>query len=220
MVLPLLLYGNYNDILKKVNKLKKDCKGDIELISSRVEKLEMCNVRQDNMIIMVDGYVTRRVKNAFFPFAFPNVFLFEESIKSSEIVKWYKEEALKNSWMFLSLIANCHPTQYFFIKDYTTKSYTTSILNSLINFWVDLTSVGAVYINNIEHCLRTKSTIENGDGLHLWEKSLVFKRIFRLIGYNKEDLDSDIKILNIINELITQSGNTKGHTVMTVTQIP
>jgi len=197
MVLPLLLHGNYNDVLKKVNKLKKDCKGNIELLSSQIEKLEMCNVRQDDLIIMVDGYVTRRIRNSFFPFAFPNVFLFEESIKSSEIVNWYKEEALKKAWMFLSLIARCSPTQYLF-----DENYTKSILNSLINFWLDLTSVGAVYINNIEHCLRTKSTIDNGDGLYLWEKAVVFKRIFQLLGYNKEDLDSDIKILNIINGLI------------------
>jgi hypothetical protein len=201
MVLPLLLHGNYNEVLKKVNKLKKDCKGDIELITSRIEKLEMCNIRQEDMIIMVDGYVTRRVRNSFFPFAFPNVFLFEERIKCSEIVKWYKEEALKKEWMFLSLITRCSPTQYLF-----DNIYTKYVLKSLINFWVDLTSVGAVYINNIEHCLMTKNTIENSDGLNLWEKSLVFKRMFRLIGFNEEDVDSDIKILNIINGLLTQPG--------------
>jgi len=193
MNIPMLLHGNYNDVFKKVRKLKKICKDDTDLISFHIEELEERNVRQDELIVMLDGYISRSIKCSYFPFVFPSVFLFEKGI-DSPIVKWYKEKALEKPWLLLSLIADCYSTMRLFDKNYSIK-----VLNSLMKFWTDLTSVGSIYINDIVHCLATKSTIEIGDGLHLWEKSLMFKRILLKAGFNKEDLNSDEDVLNILN---------------------
>jgi hypothetical protein len=199
MNIPLFLYGNYNDVLKNVRKLRKICKDDISLISSQIKKLEMRNVEKNDLIVMVDGYPSRTIKSSFFPFVLPSVFLFEESIMDSPIVKWYKEEALNNSWMFLSLLAYDSNINFFFDKDYLNR-----VLNTLLNYWIELISVGSIYINNIGHCFMKKTTIgDPDDGLHLWEKSLVCKRILRLIGFSEQDVNSDMKILNIINGLIS-----------------
>jgi hypothetical protein len=204
MEIPSILYGNYNDVLKKIRKIRKqfkkiysdewDCdEDDWHRFSAYIERLEMNQVMNTDLIIMDDSFTTRKISSAFFPSVFPNVLLFEESIDNSPIIKWYKEAALKNPWLFLSLIADGGCKRLLFDKEYAFKT-----LESLKTFWSYLTSEGPIYVNSIMSCLETKDTIKSGDGLFLWEQSLILRYIFCKVGVDKDDVNTNDKIYNLV----------------------
>jgi hypothetical protein len=138
-----------------------------------VEECGLVQFNENKLIIMTDGYISRKVKDSFFPFVLPSVLLFEESIKNSPIVRDYKNLALKKPWVFLTLITDCASTRPLFDNEFSVK-----VINTLIKFEQELISAGPVFVNNIEHCLEHHAKIELTDGLEIWEKNIVFKRIF------------------------------------------
>jgi hypothetical protein len=186
MNIPTMLYGNYNDVLKRIKILKKECKSDVGLLSEKINLFELQQVNQGDLIIMEDNYTMRKVNNSFFPFAFSNVILFEQEINISPIVTWYKNIALTEAWLLLTLIANCSPTKYLFNKPYSIK-----VLDAVVKHWEELLSPGTVYLNELEHCFTNKTYINYTDGQYFWKQNFYFKKLLFHAGVSSEVLNDE-----------------------------
>jgi len=201
MKLPLFLYGNYNDTLKNTRELIKECKNKkeeeiekkIKNLTIKLDNLDYRNVKQDDLIVLYDSYSTRKISNAFFPGCFSNMLLFEESIKTSKIVSWYKEIALTKPWILLSLISDLSTTQFLLDKLYSIK-----ILDALVLFWNELINTGSIYLNNTEEIFaeRFPAKIDSKDGQNFWYNNLCLKKILFSAGISLEEINNNSIYLN------------------------
>jgi hypothetical protein len=194
MNIPTILYGNYNDVLKQVKALKKECKNDFELLSSKINSLELRHVNEGDLVIMGDDYITRKVNNSFFPCAFSNVILYDQICCGEEIspiATWYKDIVLTKPWLLITLIAQCSHTKYLFDKVYSIK-----VLDAVVKNWKELLSSGTVYLNNYEHCFTDKMYISHTDGQYFWKQNLYFKKLLLHAEVSPEVLNDEDTLKN------------------------
>ncbi len=102
LYIPEVLFGRYNEVLKRLKILKEKYKNNISNILIIEEKMKA--VSCVDLIVMTDNYISRKIKEAFFPFVFVDVLLFEECRNSSSIVKWYKNIATSRPWLLFIFI--------------------------------------------------------------------------------------------------------------------
>ena len=104
MKIPGILFGTYNEVLKRLRPLKNH---NIIFMKNFIKKIQapdkMIEVTEDTPIVMVDGYPTRGAPNAFFPSVLSDYILYEE-VYTSDVVSWYMKKAVENSWLMLTAL--------------------------------------------------------------------------------------------------------------------
>ncbi len=194
LYIPEVLFGRYNEVLKRLKILKEKYKNNISNILIIEEKMKA--VSCVDLIVMTDNYISRKIKEAFFPFVFVDVLLFEECRNSSSIVKWYKNIATSRPWLLLSLLSDAHSNQDLLLCG---KEYAIHILDSLFVFWDTIVSPGEVFYNSL---LKVNDNGINMFTTHpflFWQNNIGLKKVFYQLGVNigldLEDILSNFKIM-------------------------
>lgn len=142
MDIPNILFGGYNDILKKLRSLKypRAIGKNVTAFFDKITKPEnMMLVTSESTIIMEDGGLKRNLKNSFFPFLFSD-YLF--GCADSELKHWYMEKALQIPWCQLSMMAS-NTTASLLFND--NKEYSRLFLDSVCSRWDKYMELGRVF---------------------------------------------------------------------------
>ncbi|UTC66239.1 MULTISPECIES: hypothetical protein [unclassified Treponema] len=146
MKIPSILFGSYNEVIKRLRPLKNH---NIVFMKNFIKKIQapdkMMEVTEDTPIVMVDGYPTRAVPNAFFPSVLSDYILYDE-VYTSDVVSWYMKKAVENSWLMLTaLVADSSVSLLY--RHFHNK-FQIRLLNGLEKHWDELVSVGYCYYND------------------------------------------------------------------------
>ena len=146
MKIPGILFGTYNEVLKRLRPLKNH---NIIFMKNFIKKIQapdkMIEVTEDTPIVMVDGYPTRGAPNAFFPSVLSDYILYEE-VYTSDVVSWYMKKAVENSWLMLTaLVADSSVSLLY--RHFHNK-FQVRLLNGLEKYWDELVRVGYCYYND------------------------------------------------------------------------
>lgn len=190
--MPTFLYGTYNEVIKKNKSICKAIYKTEDLYKLNILTLDQRSVCPEDVIVMTNSYPTRKIPNAFFPFVFSEELLFEESLKTSPLVSWYKEISLTQPWLLLSLVADTCSTQFLFDKLFSIR-----VLDTIALFWNELISPGKVYFNNLEY----------GKPLFFWQKNMYFLKLLAIAGIDKID-DESLSNFDVLWHSLKNSINT------------
>ncbi|MGF7110058.1 hypothetical protein [Treponema pedis] len=155
MKIPSILFGTYNEVLKRLRPLKNH---NIVFMKNFIKKIQtpekMMDVTEDTPIVMVDGYSTRGVPNAFFPSVLSDYILHDE-VYTSDVVSWYMKKAVSNSWLMLTALTADSSVSLLY-RHFHNK-FQIRLLNGLEKYWDELVSVGCCYYNDtLDFCNNKK----------------------------------------------------------------
>ena len=149
--IPKQLFGTYNQVRKNVRCLRSR---DLSFIEGFIDQLpdpgNLVAIGPSQKIVLADWYSTRSIGNGCFPYLVSDFILFEESVKTSEIVHWYKEKVLLPStplWFLLTAIAFAGSMQTLVYDD---SSWCKKLLEVIICHWDDFLSIGNCCCTNVE----------------------------------------------------------------------
>lgn len=140
MFIPEAFYGKYSDVEKKFRTLRSKTKTleKVQILYDELNKnLDESYFHDDYLISLSNGYLSKKLINAYFPSIFSNYITFEE-YRDSDIAEWFKKESVENKWCQLSALTVNSSLQFW----YDDKEYSRRLGDSIYRNWDFYMSLG------------------------------------------------------------------------------